>query len=47
VEIITADDMGMFKLALDDYGEYMLNVYTDAGEAGSGQVRNVAKYQVC
>lgn len=46
VEIVRLDDLSMFRLALDDYGEYMLNVYVPSGPPGSGQVRNVAKYQV-
>ncbi|XP_076439797.1 uncharacterized protein LOC143279651 isoform X2 [Babylonia areolata] len=45
VEVIRTEDMSMFKLNLDDYGEYMLNVYTEPAP-GSGRVRNVAKYQV-
>ncbi|XP_070195100.1 uncharacterized protein [Littorina saxatilis] len=46
VEVIKTDDMNMFRLSLDDYGEYVLNVYSDIGDASSGRVRNVAKYQV-
>ncbi|KAL8580550.1 hypothetical protein ACOMHN_057993 [Nucella lapillus] len=45
VELVKTEDMSMFKLSLDDYGEYMLNVYTEP-QPGSGRVRNVAKYQV-
>ena len=45
VELIKTDDMSMFKLPLDDYAEYMLNVYTEP-TPGAGRVRNVAKYQV-
>ncbi|XP_025109760.1 uncharacterized protein LOC112573518 isoform X2 [Pomacea canaliculata] len=43
VEVITVDDVTMFKVRMEDYGEYMLNVYT---EQSPGRVRNAAKYQV-
>ena len=45
VELVKTEDMTMFRLSLEDYGEYMLNVYTEP-TPGSGKVRNVAKYQV-
>nr|KAG5696943.1 hypothetical protein BaRGS_015907 [Batillaria attramentaria] len=44
LELIDLDGMQMFRIHLDDYGEYMLNVYTGQGQ--EGRVQNVAKYQV-